>query len=501
MSSHKRPRSSSDACAECGSTAELQPDEFSPGTAYCMACWERFREGAATAAATAAALPGAEHYLLTAAQLAANDYPSAALLLDGDEQRTDDGREPWIAAPPPPPIGAVAASSAAVAAAPPPPRLVAVDCEMVGTALGSELARVTAVDEAGAVLLDTLVRPARPVLDYRTAFSGITAALLEAGGATTLTLAEAREALFAGARIRPGHDRGAGGAGAGAGVGAGAGSVAGAGAGAGVDGATILVGHGLENDLAALRLVHDRVIDTAVLYPKEAVEEGGICRGKYKLKALALELLGRIIQDGGSSSSGSSSSGDGGGSGGGGGGGGGGGQQQQQQQQQQGHDSVEDARAAMELALLKISMGPGFNVDHDTWSLPPLLQAAEAGDAPAVAAIAAAEGLGAAVVARALGQRLVEVCEPRKLDCRFYRLLAVPGVDANVQNPFGGTALCVCAQHGNARAVRALLAVPGIDLSIANRKGITALQRARAKGFAEIEQLLLRHAAAERSES
>jgi hypothetical protein len=455
MSSHKRPRSS-DACAECGSTAELQLDEHSPNTSYCMACWERYRAGAAAAAA----LPGAEHYLLTAAQLAANEYPSAALLtLDGDEQHANDGREPWIAAPPPPPppqpTGAGAAEQPPPPPPPPPPpRLVAVDCEMVGTALGSELARVTAVDETGAVLLDALVLPARPVVDYRTAFSGITAALLEAG--PTLTLAAAREALFV---TRSEHGAG------------------GAGAGVGVDGATILVGHGLANDLAALRLVHGRVIDTAILYPKE--KEGG--RGKFKLKTLALELLGRIIQDGGSS--GSSGGGD------------------QQQQQQLGHDSVEDARAAMELALLKVSMGPGFNVDHDAWSLPPLLQAAEAGDAPAVAAISAVEGLGAAEVARVLGQRLTEVCEPRKLDGRFYRLLAVPGVDPNVQNPFGGTALCVCAQHGNARAVRALLAVPGIDLSIANRKGITALMRARDKGFAEIEQLLLGHAAAERSES
>ena len=37
-------------------------------------------------------------------------------------------------------------------------------------------------------------------------------------------------------------------------------------------GAPILVGHELSNDLRALRLVHGRVIDTAVLFPQQSLE-------------------------------------------------------------------------------------------------------------------------------------------------------------------------------------------------------------------------------------
>ena len=54
---------------------------------------------------------------------------------------------------------------------------------------------------------------------------------------------------------------------------------------------TILVGHGLENDLKALRLIHRRVIDTAHLFPHP---KGFPFR--YSLKALVKEKLGRFIQ-------------------------------------------------------------------------------------------------------------------------------------------------------------------------------------------------------------
>lgn len=55
-------------------------------------------------------------------------------------------------------------------------KVVALDCEMVGTGPGgrcSELARCSILDYHGNVLYDQYVRPLRPVTDYRTRWSGI----------------------------------------------------------------------------------------------------------------------------------------------------------------------------------------------------------------------------------------------------------------------------------------------------------------------------------------
>ncbi|WOL01024.1 small RNA degrading nuclease 5 isoform X2 [Canna indica] len=83
---------------------------------------------------------------------------------------------------------------------------------------------------------------------------------------------------------------------------------------------TILVGHSLENDLLALKISHCLVIDTALLYkhPRGAGY-------KTALRVLSRRFLSRQIQASGN-----------------------------------GHDSIEDARAAMDLALLKITHGPDF---------------------------------------------------------------------------------------------------------------------------------------------
>ena len=170
----------------------------------------------------------------------------------------------------------------AVAARPPssPPHLVAIDCEMCETEQGFELARVSAVAPDGSVLLDELVRPARRVLNYHTRFSGITAEKLS--GVET-TLERAREMLL---QL--------------------------------VHAETVLVGHALENDLRALRLLHSRVVDTGVLYPHPAGPPY-----RTALRNLSYKFLRRTIQEGD-------------------------------------HDSVDDARAAMDLALLKFSRGPAF---------------------------------------------------------------------------------------------------------------------------------------------
>ena len=81
---------------------------------------------------------------------------------------------------------------------------------------------------------------------------------------------------------------------------------------------TILIGHSLENDLHRLKIIHANVIDTCALYPHK---RGAPYRNA--LRYLTEQYLGRKIQEGS-------------------------------------HDSVADAQATMELALLKFINGPSF---------------------------------------------------------------------------------------------------------------------------------------------
>ncbi|XP_066267885.1 uncharacterized protein [Branchiostoma lanceolatum] len=161
----------------------------------------------------------------------------------------------------------------------------AVDCEMCETEAGKELTRVSVVGEDLKTVYNSLVRPWRPINDYMTQFSGICGDDLKD---VATRLEHVQEMLQ---EILP-QD-------------------------------AILVGHSLENDLQALKMIHPHVIDTSLLF------NHATWRFKPKLRTLASKLLGKEIQTG-----------------------------------TDGHDSVEDAVAAMQLIQLKIANGPGFLLDN-----------------------------------------------------------------------------------------------------------------------------------------
>ncbi|GEM09775.1 RNA exonuclease 1 [Rhodotorula toruloides] len=133
----------------------------------------------------------------------------------------------------------------------------ALDCELVYTTAGMSLARVTVLSSTGSVLLDEHIRPPTGVtiLDLNTRFSGVQNEDLEKA---VLDVNGVRRAL---AQF--------------------------------IDEETVFVGHGLENDLKALRLVHTRVIDTAILFPHP---NGGTWR--HSLRNLTKDVLKKFIQEG-----------------------------------------------------------------------------------------------------------------------------------------------------------------------------------------------------------
>lgn len=107
--------------------------------------------------------------------------------------------------------------------------LVALDCELFYTTAGLSLARLTVVSAEGDLLYDTHVLPplSATIVDLNTRYSGIVEQDLEKA---EKDLVGVRKEL---ARW--------------------------------VGENTVIVGHGAENDLRALRLVHKRVIDTAIV--------------------------------------------------------------------------------------------------------------------------------------------------------------------------------------------------------------------------------------------
>ncbi|KAG9102215.1 hypothetical protein FS749_011644 [Ceratobasidium sp. UAMH 11750] len=198
-------------------------------------------------------------YVLDTAAMLDNGYPIPSYLGEGLELDPDSlgSTNGW---PAPAPVAQTRENGWAETPAGSPisegqiPKIIAIDCEMCETEDGKVLARVCAVDySTEEVVYDQLVQPDKPVIDYLTQFSGITAEQL---APITLKLADAQTSLL---EI--------------------------------IDGNTILLGHSLENDLRALKLAHPRCIDTSVIYkhPRGAPYKPG-------LKWLAQKWLNREIQ-------------------------------------------------------------------------------------------------------------------------------------------------------------------------------------------------------------
>ncbi|KMQ90467.1 rna exonuclease 1-like protein [Lasius niger] len=120
--------------------------------------------------------------------------------------------------------------------------------------LSKELTRVTVIDEDCNVMYETLVKPQNPIIDYNTRFSGITEEEMKTVTTTILDVQATLLTMFS--------DK------------------------------TILVGHSLESDFKALRLLHDTVVDTSIIFP----HKNGYPQ-KRALKNLCSEYLRKLIQN------------------------------------------------------------------------------------------------------------------------------------------------------------------------------------------------------------
>nr|CAB3265530.1 putative exonuclease GOR-like protein [Phallusia mammillata] len=134
------------------------------------------------------------------------------------------------------------------------PGIFSLDCEMVHSTVGLELVRVSVVNYDCNVVYDTFVMPEGKVLDYNTRWSGVTDKDLV--GVTT-TLRDVQAQFLS----KFSSD-------------------------------TILIGHSLESDLTALRIIHSSVVDTSVVFPHRLGPPF-----KRALRNLMSEFLGVLIQN------------------------------------------------------------------------------------------------------------------------------------------------------------------------------------------------------------
>ncbi|GBP15216.1 RNA exonuclease 1 homolog [Eumeta japonica] len=130
----------------------------------------------------------------------------------------------------------------------------ALDCEMCYTTHGLDLTRVTVIDSACKTVYETLVKPLHAIIDYNTRYSGITEEQMTGVSTTLLEVQATLLTMFSSK--------------------------------------TILIGHSLESDFKALKLIHDTVIDTSVLFPHKMGPPY-----KRALRNLSSEHLRKIIQN------------------------------------------------------------------------------------------------------------------------------------------------------------------------------------------------------------
>nr|XP_012320110.1 putative RNA exonuclease NEF-sp isoform X3 [Aotus nancymaae] len=157
--------------------------------------------------------------------------------------------------------------------------LFGLNCEMCLTSKGRVLMRISLVSEGGCCVMDKLVKPENKILDHLSSFSGITKKILNP---VTTKLKDVQRQLKA---LLPPD--------------------------------AVLVGHSLDLDLRALKMIHPYVIDTSLLYVREQGR-------RFKLKFLAKVILGKDIQC----------------------------------PDRLDHDATEDARTTLELAQYFLKYGP-----------------------------------------------------------------------------------------------------------------------------------------------
>jgi len=155
-------------------------------------------------------------------------------------------------------------------------RVYGLDCEMIYTTQGFELARVSLVKHTGEIRYDTCVQPKGRVLDYNTKFSGITVDSLRNCKKTFNQVQNDLVNL--------------------------------------ISSKSILIGHSLESDLIALRLLHSNVVDTSVVFPHKNPDY------KKALRTITQMYLGVTIQS----------------------------------QEREGHDPTEDAVACIKIMRKKV---------------------------------------------------------------------------------------------------------------------------------------------------